>query len=118
MIREMLQAKLHRAVVTDTKLEYAGSLTIDTDLLDAVGIRIYQKVQVVNVNNGSRLETYVIPGEAGKGEIIVNGAAARLAQKGDLLIIIAYGQYTDEELEDYKPKVAIIGESNELVEIL
>lgn len=116
MQREMFQAKLHRATVTRCELSYMGSLTVDEDLLDAVGILVHQKVQVVNINNGHRLETYVIPGRRASGEIIVNGAAARLAQAGDRIIIIAYATYTDEEIATYKPEVAVLNERNEIVE--
>ena len=117
MLREMLQGKIHRAAVTATHLEYPGSMTVDRDLLDQAGIMVYQKVQVVNCNNGSRLETYVIEGERGKREIIVNGAAARLAQPGDRVIIIAYAAYEDAELEGHKPTVVVCDEHNQVVEI-
>ena len=113
MWREMLQAKIHRATVTDCRLTYAGSLTVDRDLMDKVGMIPHQKVQVVNCNNGSRLETYLIEGERGQGDIIVNGAAARLAQPGDRIIIIAYATYTEDELSDgHKPKVIVLDERN------
>ena len=118
MLREMLQGKIHRATVTATHLEYPGSLTVDRELLDRAGIRIHQKVQVVNCNNGSRLETYVIEGERGRREVIVNGAAARLAQPGDRIIIIAYATYADDELDGHRPTVVVCDEHNGVVEVL
>ncbi len=118
MLREMLQAKLHHATVTDTQLTYAGSLTIDMDLVDRAGMIPYQKIQMVNSNNGHRLETYIIPGERGKREIVVNGAAARLAQIGDTVIIIAYAIMDADEIAAHKPKVLILGERNEVLEEL
>jgi len=116
MLIEMLQAKLHRASVTDCHIDYPGSLTVDEDLLDLVGIRVHQKIQVVNINNGSRLETYTIPGRRGAAEIIVNGAAARLAQPGDRVIIIAYGHYDPAELDDHQPRVAVLDERNHVID--
>ena len=104
MLREMFTGKIHRATVTDCKIDYPGSLTVDVELLERAGILVYEKIQLVNVNNGSRLETYTIPGQAGSGDIIVNGAAARLAQPGDLVIIIAYGMFQPEELADHRPR--------------
>ncbi len=118
MLREMLQAKLHHATVTDTHLTYAGSLTIDMDLVDRCGMLPYQKIQVVNSNNGHRLETYIIPGERGSGEIVVNGAAARLAQPGDTIIIIAYAIMSEEEIANHKAKVLVLGENNQVIEEL
>ena len=111
---EMLQAKLHRGMVTDTALEYPGSLTVDIALIEAAGMLVHQKIQLVNCNNGSRLETYLIPGERGKGEIIVNGAAARLAQTGDRVIIIAYATYDPAELDNHHPKVLVLNEHNQI----
>ncbi|SHI81538.1 L-aspartate 1-decarboxylase [Dethiosulfatibacter aminovorans DSM 17477] len=118
MIREMMIAKLHRATVTGADLEYVGSITIDKDLLDAVGIVANQKVEIVNNNNGARLATYVIEGERGKGDVCLNGAAARLVQKGDVVIIIAYGMLDDEEMKTYEPKVALIDENNKVVKMV
>lgn len=115
MLREMLLGKIHHGTVTDTKLSYAGSLTVDLDLIDQAGLLPYQKIQLVNSNNGNRLETYLIPGERGKKEIIVNGAAARLAYKGDTVIIIAYVMVDDEEARALKPKVLILGDNNEVI---
>jgi aspartate 1-decarboxylase len=118
MLREMLQGKIHRAAVTATHLEYPGSLTVDRDLLDDAGILVYQKVQVVNCNNGARLETYVIEGERGKREIIVNGAAARLAQPGDRIIVIAYASYDEAEIQAHRPVVVVCDEHNQVIDRL
>lgn len=118
MFRHMMKAKLHRATVTEANLHYVGSITIDQDLLDQVDILPNEKVQVVNNNNGARLETYVIPGERGSGVICLNGAAARLVQPGDTVIIISYALVAQEELKDFKPKVAIMGEGNKVMELL
>ncbi|NRA37973.1 MAG: aspartate 1-decarboxylase [Planctomycetes bacterium] len=118
MLREMLGGKIHHGTVTDTKLTYAGSLTVDLDLIDRAGMVPYQKIQLVNSNNANRLETYLIPGERGKKEIIVNGAAARLAYVGDTVIIIAYVMVDEQELQSLKPKVIILGEGNQIVEEL
>ena len=103
MKRIMCKSKIHRAVVTDADLNYEGSITVDPDLLEAADIRVYEQVHVVDVNNGSRFETYTIAGERGSGQVIVNGAAARLVQPGDLVIIISYAEYEEAELEDWKP---------------
>lgn len=118
MYRTMMNAKLHRATVTEANLNYVGSVTIDEDLLDAVDILPHEKVQIVNNNNGARLETYVIPGPRGSGVICLNGAAARLVQPGDKVIIISYCQISDEEAKKHKPKVAIMNDQNKIVEII
>jgi aspartate 1-decarboxylase len=118
MLREMFISKIHRATVSRTEIDYPGSLTVDLDLLDRAGIPLHQKVQVVNINNGSRLETYVIEGARGSGEIIVNGAAARLAQPGDRIIIIAYALCDAQEVAALKPKVIVLNEKNQVVEEL
>lgn len=118
MIRTMMHAKIHRARVTEANLNYIGSITIDEDILDAVGMLENEKVQIVNNNNGARLETYIIPGERGSGVICLNGAAARLVQKDDVVIIIAYAQYTDEELRSYKPRIAIMDKDNQIKELI
>jgi aspartate 1-decarboxylase len=110
----MLQAKIHRATVTDSDLQYEGSITIDLDLLEASGMREYQKVQVVDINNGSRFETYIITGPRGSGTICINGAAARLVHRGDLVIIFAYCQYTEAELETYAPRIVLVDEKNRI----
>ena len=118
MLRTMMSAKIHRATVTDANLNYVGSVTIDVDILRAIDILPNEKVQIVNNNNGARLETYVIPGPSGSGVICLNGAAARLVQPGDKVIIIAYCQMTNEEAKHHHPKVAIMNEKNQIVEVL
>ncbi|HZG85279.1 aspartate 1-decarboxylase [Paenibacillus sp.] len=115
MFRTMMKSKIHRAVVTEANLNYVGSITIDEDLMDAVDIWPNEKVQVVNNTNGARLETYVIPGPRGEGTICLNGAAARLVQPGDVVIIISYAAMSEEEARHYKPKVAIMGAGNKIV---
>lgn len=111
---EMLQAKIHRATVTQAELNYVGSITIDEALLEASGIREYQKVQIVDIDNGNRFETYVISGEKNSGLICLNGAAARCVSVGDKVIIMAYAQYDEEEMNDYAPKVIFVDESNKI----
>jgi len=113
----MLYSKLHRATVTDANLNYVGSITIDRDLMDSAGLRIGQKVEIVNINNGERFATYVIEGERGKKDICLNGAAARKAEIGDKIIIIAYAEMTFEEAESFKPKVVLLGQDNSIDEI-
>ncbi|MBC7341005.1 MAG: aspartate 1-decarboxylase [Clostridia bacterium] len=117
MLRTMMKSKIHRARVTQADLNYVGSITIDSQLLEAAGILPYEKVQVVNNNNGARLETYVIAGEAGSGVICLNGAAARLAQPGDIVIIISYGIYSDEEIKGHRPQVVFVDEGNRIERI-
>jgi aspartate 1-decarboxylase len=112
MLRQMLLGKIHRAVVTGADVNYVGSITVDPVLLDASGILPYERVQVVDVENGARLETYTIPGTPGKGEIQLNGAAARLVAVGDHVIIMAYATMTDEEAAAHRPKVVLVGEGN------
>ena len=112
---ELLKSKIHRATVTDANLNYQGSITIARDLMDAANILPYEKVGVLDVNNGSRLETYVIEGPAKSGMICLNGAAARLVQPGDLVIIVAYASMTPEEAKDWKPTVVHVNEKNEVV---
>jgi aspartate 1-decarboxylase len=119
MMREMMKSKIHRATVTEANLNYVGSITIDQDLLDAVDIWPNEKVQVVNNNNGARLETYVIPGERGSGICCLNGAAARLVQPGDTVIIIAYAYIQDKEARDFfQPRIAIMDENNRIAELI
>ena len=112
MLRQMCKSKIHRATVTDANLNYVGSLTVDESLLALADILPYEQVQVVNVNNGARFETYVIPGPAGSGTICVNGAAARLAHPGDLVIIIAYGLFGPEELAGFAPRIVHVDANN------
>ncbi|WP_155118272.1 aspartate 1-decarboxylase [Leptospira borgpetersenii] len=108
-----MKGKIHRATVTAADLNYEGSLTVDMDLVDAAGMRVYEKVSVVNINNGARFETYIIEGKRGSGEICLNGAAARLGMKGDKIIIITYAQVEENELPiDYIPKVVHVDENN------
>jgi len=113
----MLYSKLHRATVTDANLNYVGSITIDRDLLDSAGLIVGQKVDIVNINNGERFSTYVIEGERGKKDMCLNGAAARKAEIGDKIIVIAYANMTPEEAKNYKPKVVLLGEDNSIEEI-
>lgn len=117
MFREMCKGKIHRATVTEANLHYVGSITVDADLLDAADILPYEKVQVVNINNGARLETYTIAGERGSGIICLNGAAARHAQPGDLVIIIAYGLYSDEEARALAPRLVFVDEHNRITRV-
>ncbi len=112
MLREMFQAKLHHATVTDCRLGYQGSLTVDIELIEKAGMLVHQKIQVLNINNGYRMETYLIPGERGKREVIVNGAAARHAQIGDQVIILTYVMMDDAEAKQYKPTVVVLGPGN------
>ncbi len=114
MTLTMLKSKIHRATVTEAELNYVGSITIDARLMEEAGILEYEKVQVVNVNNGQRLETYVIEGEAGSGIICLNGAAARCAAKGDKVIIMAYADMTEEEAKVFSPTVLFVDENNRI----
>jgi aspartate 1-decarboxylase len=116
MLRTMCKGKIHRATVTQANLHYVGSITIDRDLLEVANIYPYEKVQVVNVSNGTRLETYAIAGAPGSGVICLNGAAARLAAEGDIVIIISYGQYNDEEIRSLVPHIIFVDENNHLIE--
>lgn len=117
MVLTMLKGKIHRATVTQAELNYVGSITIDKDLMDAAGILENEKVQIVDNNNGARLETYVIPGKRGSGTICLNGAAARCVQPGDKVIIIAYAQMSEEEAKEYKPKVVFMNDDNTINEV-
>ncbi len=117
MLQEFISSKIHRATVTDANLNYVGSITIDEDLLRASKIKEWQKVDVLNINNGERFHTYVIKGKAGSGQICLNGAAARKAQAGDKVIIIAYGLYNPEEMENYKPTIVIVNDANKIIEL-
>src|SRR5699024_2767901 len=114
MFRTMMKSKIHRARVTEANLNYVGSITIDQDIMDQVNIIANEQVQIVNNNNGARFETYVIPGERGSGIICLNGAAARLVQKDDVVIIIAYAMVQEENLKTFTPKIAIMNEKNEI----
>jgi len=114
----MLNAKIHRATVTEADLDYEGSLTIDQDLMDAVGIASFERIKIYNINNGERFDTYAIEGPRGSGTIGLNGAAARKGMKGDLIIIVTYGTYTEQELENYCPRIALLDEHNRIKEML
>lgn len=118
MKRKMLRSKIHRAVVTDADLEYEGSITIDSDLLRQAEVAEYELVQVVNLNNGERFETYVISGKAGSGDVQLNGAAARLANPGDRIIIMVYSLIDEHEIESWKPKILLLDIRNRVKEIL
>ncbi len=115
MIYTMMHGKIHRATVTEANLNYVGSITIDEDLLDAAGILPGEKVQIVNNNNGARLETYTIPGKRGSGVICLNGAAARCALEGDIVIIIAYAQMDEKEAKALEPKMVLVDKQNHIV---
>ncbi len=111
----MFKSKIHRASITDADLNYEGSLTIDMDLMEQADILPYEKVQVVNINNGNRFETYTIEGKRGSGEICLNGAAARLGHKGDRIIIITYAVLEKEEIPNHQPVVLLVNERNEVI---
>jgi aspartate 1-decarboxylase len=112
--RAMLKSKIHRATVTECDLHYVGSITIDPELLEAADILEFEQVAVVDVDNGARLETYTIAGERGSGEMKVNGAAARLVNRGDTIIVISYGSYDTADLTQYIPRVVHVGAHNEI----
>ena len=114
---EMLEGKIHRATVTEANLNYVGSITVDISLLEEAGIREYQKVQVVDVNNGNRIETYTIAGNKDSGVICLNGAAARHFSTGDKVIIMAYASYSEDELKTYKPKVVFVDDDNKITKV-
>ena len=118
MFKTMLGGKIHRATVTQADLNYVGSITIDQDLLDAAGICANEKVQVVNNNNGARLETYAISGERGSGIVCLNGAAARLVQAGDIVIIMSYVMLSEPEIAAHEPKVVLVDENNKIRNVI
>ncbi|GAW92957.1 aspartate 1-decarboxylase [Calderihabitans maritimus] len=118
MLRCMLKSKIHRAMVTEANLNYVGSITIDSSLLKAADILPGEKVSVVNINNGARFDTYVIAGEEGKGSICVNGAAARLVQPEDLIIIISYAYLSEKELQSFTPKIVLVNQRNKILSVL
>lgn len=113
----MLKAKIHRATVTQAELDYVGSITVDIELLEQAGILEYEKVQIVDVNNGARFETYTIAGERGSGVMCLNGAAARMVQTGDKIILMAYAQVTPEEAHEMRPTVLFVDENNQITKI-
>ena len=116
MRRRMLKSKIHRAVVTDANLHYVGSVTVDPDLLDAADILEHEQVAVVDIDNGARLETYAIAGRRGSGDLCLNGAAARLVQPGDRVIVISYADYEDAEMEGYGPRVVHVDTANRQID--
>ena len=117
MTLNMLKGKIHRATVTQAELNYVGSITVDTDLMAAAGILEYQMVQIVDVENGNRFETYTIAGEAGSGIICLNGAAARMVQPGDHIIIMAYAQLDENEVKTHQPNVVLVDDNNKIIKV-
>lgn len=117
MTLEVLKSKIHRAVVTQAELNYVGSITIDESLMEAAGIYEYEKIQVADVDNGARFETYVIAGESGSGIICLNGAAARMVSAGDKVILMCYAKMTPEELKENPPKVVFVNEQNQITSV-
>tara|TARA_B100000315_G_C14462159_1_gene534217 strand:- start:213 stop:590 length:378 start_codon:yes stop_codon:yes gene_type:complete len=115
MIIEMLKGKIHRATITEADLNYMGSMTLDEDLMDASGLIEYEKVHVLDITNGSRIETYVIRGERGSGKVCINGAAAHFIHVEDLVIIVSYCQLSNEESKNYKPQIVLVDEDNQIV---
>ena len=113
----LLKSKIHRATVTQSDLDYVGSITIDKALMDAAGLVEYEKVQIADIDNGNRFETYIITGEENSGCICLNGAAAKCVEVGDKVIIMAYAQMTTDEVENYQPKVVFVNDINEIIEI-
>ncbi|MCB9366808.1 MAG: aspartate 1-decarboxylase [Calditrichaeota bacterium] len=118
MLREILGGKIHSATLTETKLDYEGSCAVDRDLLDAAGIAVYERVHVYNITSGARLDTYAIPGKRGSGKVGLNGAAARLGQPGDKVIIVTFVQLTDEELRKHRAKVVLVDDKNRVTKVL
>jgi len=117
MLRTLLRSKIHRAHVTQADLNYEGSITVDVELLDAAEMVPFEKVEIYNVTNGNRLETYVIPGIAGSGKICVNGAAARLVQPGDVIIVCCYGGFSDEEIKKHSAKIVLVDHENKITRV-
>jgi aspartate 1-decarboxylase len=115
MLVELLKSKIHRATVTDACLDYEGSITIDSELMQAAGLSLHEKVHVLNLNNGERFETYVMEGKPKSGAICLNGAAARLVQKNDLVIIVAYIYLTQEEAKNWQPKIVKVNAKNKII---
>ena len=117
MFRRMLKGKIHRLRVTEADLNYVGSITLDPDLMEAADILPYEQVHVLDIDNGNRLTTYAIPGEAGSGQVCINGAAAHLVHPGDLTIVLAYAEYAEEELRNYLPRLVHVDERNRITSI-
>ena len=118
MTVELLKSKIHRATVTQSELNYVGSITVDESLMEAAGLLEYEKVQIADVDNGARFETYVIAGEAGSGVICLNGAAARMSAAGDKIIIMSYAAMTVQEAKEYPPKVVFVDEKNRITSVM
>lgn len=117
MYLNMLKSKIHRAVVTEANIHYVGSITIDAELMDVAGLHEYELVHVVDINNGNRLETYIVAGPRGMGDICLNGAAARLMYVGDKIIIMSYCQIDDNSVSEHKPKIVFVDKNNSIIEI-
>jgi len=117
MFRRMLKGKIHRLRVTEADLNYVGSITLDPDLMEAADILPYEQVHVLDIDNGNRLTTYAIPGEAGSGQVCINGAAAHLVHPGDITIVLAYAEYAEEELRNYLPRLVHVDERNRITSI-
>lgn len=115
MLKEMFKSKIHRATVTQAELLYEGSLTLDIALIEEAEMQVYEKIQVVNLNNGTRFETYLIPGKRNSGIVCLNGPAARLGNVGDEIIIITYGLYNENEIKRHKPKVVFVDKKNKII---
>ncbi len=115
MFVKLLKSKLHRARVTDAKLHYPGSMAVDSALMEAVGLLPYESVLVADLNNGNRLETYVIPAEVGSGEVVILGAAARLIHPKDIVIILGFGFFSPEEVKGFKPRIVVLDENNRII---
>ena len=117
MYRQLLKAKIFRATVTDARIDYEGSIAIDEELLRAADIRPWEKVLIANLNNGSRIESYAIAAEAGSGTISLNGGAAKYGQKGDTIIIMTFGVFTEEEAEEHEPKIVYVDQQNRILSL-
>ena len=117
MQRVMLKSKIHRATVTDCDLHYVGSITIDPELLEAADIREHEQVHLLDIDNGARLQTYTIAGARGSGDVTINGAAARLVQRGDTVIVISYASYEESEVDHYQPRVVHVDRANQIISI-
>lgn len=115
MLREFLNSKIHRATVTDANLNYVGSITVDEEFLEKANILEWEKVEILNINNGERFQTYALKGKRGSKVFCLNGAAARKAQKGDKIIIVTYAQLTEEEIKTHKPIIVQVGDGNEII---
>jgi len=115
MLREFLNSKIHRATVTDANLNYIGSITVDEEFLEKANILEWEKVEILNINNGERFQTYALKGKKGSKVFCLNGAAARKAQKGDKIIIVTYAQLSEEEIKTHKPTIVQVGENNEII---